>query len=747
MKKPNLYFIYRCSGFLKFTLTLCALLFLSGFNLKAQVENLRVIWLPHYQQWLSFSDSRNSLYNHLIDESRLLLEKRNYEINQINSLPQWQQRQKAVKELLQEIAGPFSEKTPLNAKITRVIDKDSFRVEHIVFESQPGLYVTSSLFIPSFQGKKGKAPAIIYCSGHTDNAYRAKGYQHVILNLVKKGFIVFAFDPSGQGERLQYLDPATGESIFEGGPTHEHSYPGAQAFISGSSQARFFIWDGIRAVDYLLTRKEVDPARIGITGQSGGGTQSAIIAALDDRIYATAPQCFITSYNRIIQSMGPGDAEQVIFNGIARGLEHADLLAVRAPKPALLLTTTEDFFSIQGVRETSDEVSRIYKAYGKEENFGRVEDGGRHGYTKKTREAMYAFFQKHFNTPGSSADETVNTLTDEEMRITPTGQVSTSLGGETVFSRNRIETEKIAEALQNSRMDLTNHLPGVVVSAKKLSGYREPSEVKEHVFTGQVKREGYVIEKYFIDGDGDYIIPYLLWKPEKSNNKALIYLHPSGKAAESAAGGEIEWFVKNGFTVLAPDLLGLGEMGPGDYTQGDSNFEGISFNIWFVSVLNGRSIAGIRAGDVVKLARLLRKETGLNEIYGFARKEMSPVMLHAAAFDNSYTRIALLEPFTSYLSIVNNRFYRPQFIYNSVPGALKHYDLPDLAACLAPMKLVMAGVTDGNGKVTDTESINKDLEIIKRAYRSKSSERQLNIVTGENQDKSKLYEIYTEWIK
>ena len=747
MKKPDLYFKYLCCGFLKFTFTFCVLLMLSGFNLKAQVENLRVIWLPHYQQWLSFSDSRNSLYNHLIDESAVLLDKRNTVINQITSLSQWQQRQKTVKALLQELAGPFSEKTPLNAKIIRVIHKEGFRVEHIIFESQPGFYVTSSLFIPAGLNKKSKAPAILYCSGHTENAYRAKGYQHVILNLVKKGFIVFAFDHTGQGERLQYFDPATGESIFEGGPTHEHSYPGAQAFISGSSQARYFIWDGIRAVDYLLTREEIDPARIGITGQSGGGTQSAIIAALDDRIYATAPQCFITSYNRILQSMGPGDAEQIIFNGLARGLEHADLLEVRAPKPALLLTTTEDFFSIQGVRETSDEVSRIYEAYGKEENFGRVEDGGRHGYTLKTREAMYAFFQKHFNNPGSSADEIVNTLTDQEMMITPTGQVSTSFGGETVFSLNRIETEKIAVALHNSRKGLTNHLSGIVASAKTLSGYREPSEVKEHVFTGQVRREGYVIEKYFIDGEGDYIIPYLLWKPEISNNKAMIYLHPSGKAAESAAGGEIEWFVRNGFTVLAPDLSGIGEMGPGDFTQGDSNFEGISFNIWFVSVLNGRSIAGIRTGDVVKLARLLRKETGLKEICGFARKEMSPVMLHAAAFDNTITRVALLEPFTSYLSIVSNRFYRPQFIYNSVPGALNKYDLPDLAASLAPRKLTMISVTDGNGKVSDSESINKELEIIKTAYRSTNSERKLNIVTGEIQDNSKLYEIFTDWIK
>ncbi len=136
-------------------------------------------------------------------------------------------------------------------KLSRTIESDSFRVEHIIFESQPGFFVTSSLFIPGTLKKNRKAPVVIYCSGHAEDGYRGAVYQHVILNLVRKGFIVFAFDPVGQGERLEYYDQQTGKSIV-GGPTTEHSYPGTQAFITGSSEARYMIWDGIRAVDYLL---------------------------------------------------------------------------------------------------------------------------------------------------------------------------------------------------------------------------------------------------------------------------------------------------------------------------------------------------------------------------------------------------------------------------------------------------------------------------------------------------------------
>ncbi|MBK7713650.1 MAG: acetylxylan esterase [Bacteroidales bacterium] len=438
--------------------------------------------------------------------------------------------------------------------------RETFRIEHIVFESQPGFTVTSSLFIPRGVKKNKKFPVIIYCSGHAADGYRGEVYQHVILNLVRKGFIVFAFDPVGQGERLEYYDPKSGKSIV-GGPTTEHSYPGTQAFITGSSEARYMIWDGIRAVDYLLTRKEVDPERIGITGRSGGGTQSAYIAAMDQRIYAAAPECYITNFTRLLQTIGNQDAEQNLFNEISRGIDHGDLLAVRAPKPALMITTTRDMFSIQGAMETEKEVSLIYKSYGMERNFGRVEDDYPHASTKKNREAMYSFFQEHLKNPGNSQDESVKILTTDEMRVTPTGQVSTSLGGETVYSLNRKEAEKLELNLKAARSASERQDQDILTAAKKLSGYHEPAVNDNPVFSGRYQKEGYCIEKYFVKGEGNYIIPYLLMKPSGGSSKAVIILHPGGKAAVAAEGGEMEWFVRQGFTVLAPDIVGAGGNG------------------------------------------------------------------------------------------------------------------------------------------------------------------------------------------
>jgi hypothetical protein len=357
---------------------------------------------------------------------------------------------------------------------------------------------------------------------------------------------------------------------------------------------------------------------------------------------------------------------------------------------------------------------------------------------------MYAFFQKYLQLPGSPVEEEVDYCSAQELQKTPTGQLSTSLGGETVFSLNRNEAAKLINKLQASRSDFTKHLSMVLNSAKELSGYKEPSVFHEPVFTGRIQRQGYVIEKYFVKSEGDYIIPYLLMIPAKPNNKAIIYLHPSGKSAETFVGGEMEWFVRNGFTVLAPDMIGVGEMGPGIYT-GDADIDSISYNLWYTSTLIGRSLVGIRAGDVVRLVRLLNKNYGISDVYGIARKEMSPVLLHAAAFDPAIKRIALIEPYSSYRSIVMNRFYNPKFVHSIVPGALNAYDLPDLAASLAPRKLLMANVTDGNGKRTDVESINKDLNIIKTAYRFKNADGQFNIVSLKSTEKPN--DLYMEWMK
>jgi len=724
-----------------YLITLICLIF-SGMKGIAQDEDLSVI-----SGWLKYTDRQNALYHHLSNQAFELLAARLAEIEKLKTQSQWEKRQDKVRQILLDIVGPFPEKTPLNAKIVGVIKKEDYQVEKIIFESRPQFYVTACLFKPF--GLQVKNPAILYCSGHSDIAFRNIPYQTAIINLVKKGFIVLAFDPVGQGERLQYYDPEIGESRI-GGPTLEHSYAGAQCLLIANSQAKHMIWDGIRAIDYLSSREEVDPNRIGITGRSGGGTQASYIAAFDQRILAAAPECYITSLKRLFESIGPQDAEQNFYHGVASGIEHADLFEVRAPKPALLIATSRDFFSIQGVKETVAEIAQAYSAFGKKDHFKQVEDDEGHSSTTKNRESMYAFFQKHLNLPGDSTDLDIKVLNSEELKITSTGQISTSMGGETVYSINLSESQDLIEKLNQSRKKLNFHLLNVLNNAKKLAGYSIPEKTNSSVYLGRYQREGYFVEKYFIQGEGDYVVPLLVMSPNNSEKTpCIIYLHPDGKTVQAGPGQEMEFFVKMGYTVVAPDLIGLGEMGPGSIKGDAYNFKvgKASYNIWFGALQIARSLVGIRAGDIIRVINYVRSRADITtENLGVvAREELSPVLLHAAAFNEGIKKIALIEPLISYRSLIMHEFYKPIFILSSVPGALTTYDLPDLCATIAPRKLLMINVCNQNGILELDELAKEELEFVKTAYLSAGAAKNIEIRKWEAHQSRD--EVFSTWLQ
>lgn len=677
----------------------------------AQEENLNV-----FDRWIEWTDGKNMLPYHLNKQAFVYLDVRDNEIEGLKTKEDWITRQKKIKEVLMETVGPFPDKTPLNATVTGVIKKEDYKIEKIVYESMPGFYVTGGLYIPDGKGKK---PAILFVSGHTQNAFRYNSYQIMILNLVKKGFIVFAIDPVSQGERVQIYDAEKNTSLI-GPTTREHGYLGNQTIINGVSLARYFIWDGIRAVDYLLTRKEVDSERIGVTGQSGGGTQSTYIFAFDERIKAGAPVNYITGFRRLLESIGPQDAEQNFYHGVLNGITHADLLEVRAPNPVLISAGTRDFFSIQGTRETYGEVQKVYKAYGLEENVGLVEDDFGHGYTPKLREGICDFFQKSLNLPGDPKDEDVTILDEEELRITPTGQIATSFKDmETVFTINKKETQHLTEKINDSRKNTDTHLNKVREKAMELSGYVVPEDDPIPVFRGRYRREGYSVEMYALNGEGDCVIPLLLFVPENGvQSSGIIYINPQGKAADAAVGGRIEQLVKQGYIVAAPDVMGTGE------TAGSSS----------VAMLVGRSLAGIQAGDISRVARFLksREDINVSKIGGIAIGEICPSLLHAAALDKSIQSVLLMEPLISYRSMAMNKIYDTDYANYSVAGALTAYDLPDLMGCIAPRKIALAEIKNPMKQPASVELIDEELAFPRSVYGNKNSTDNFRILPSED---------------
>ncbi|MBI5008356.1 MAG: acetylxylan esterase, partial [Bacteroidia bacterium] len=224
--------------------------------------------LVFFQQWVKWNNPGDMLLDMLTKEAVKLYDIRNHEVSSLSTASDWKNRQELVRDKLSEIIGPFPEKTPLNPKVTGVIKKEGYRIEKIIFESFPGYYVTGCLYVP--EKVKGKVPAILNVIGHNQESYRNELYQVINYNLVMKGMMVFAIDPPGQGEHVQNWDPKVNFSSV-GYSVVEHNYFGNYSFLSGYSCAKYFIWDGIRAIDYLVSRRDVDPERIGMTGWSGGG--------------------------------------------------------------------------------------------------------------------------------------------------------------------------------------------------------------------------------------------------------------------------------------------------------------------------------------------------------------------------------------------------------------------------------------------------------------------------------------------
>lgn len=696
-----------------------------------------------FKTWEYYSDIENSLYKHFCSVAFEQLESRQDEIGKLQTKTDWLERQSMVRKKLSEIVGPFPEKTPLNTEVTEILKKDGYRIEKIIYESLPGYYVTGALYVP--EGIKDKAPAIFYACGHSVEGFRIGIYQHIIINLVKKGFVVFTIDPMGQGERYEYWDKQKDEARFPI-PDHEHSYAGAQCLIAGYSTARYFIWDAIRGIDYMLTRKEIDPARIGMTGRSGGGNITAYLGALDNRILATAPECYITSYEYIYKSIGPQCAEQNLYKMIDAGLNHADFIEARAPKPTMIISTTRDFFSIQGTRESYQEASKMYKTLDAEEHLVMVEDDTVHKSTKKNREAMYAFFQNHLENPGSPKDLHVKVPDPEELQVCRTGQLVTSFHGQSVFSLNKAIVQKQIAELEISRTNHGLHLDKLPSVAIQKSGFEYPDRFGKPIFSGRYVKPDYTLEKYLIPGSGDYVLPTILLKPNGESKKEVILI-VNTEGLEQAANQDslAHSLVREGYSVLLLDLPGIGSMGPG-FMKGDSYIDSTSYNQWFAAVLAGKSNVGLRAEDIVRVAHFARNELEtFTTISALSIGSLGSELLHAAVFEPELKNICLIKPFLSYADIAATRLYNPKYIPFTVAGAIGEYDLPDLIARLYPRKILIIEPLSGDGLIADEAKAKNNFLFPFSVYSEQGMEGNFELITS--MDNAKVLRHLLLWLK
>jgi len=604
------------------------------------------------------------------------------------------ERQRGVTEQVWKMLGGPLERSPLNARVTGIVERHGYRIEKLVFESRPRLYVTANLYVPATEGRH---PAILGPLGHSPNGKAWPSYQKLFSNLARKGYVVLAYDPFGQGERIEYPGARAGQSAIGGGGTGEHEYAGRRLVLLGANFSLFRVWDGIRGIDLLLTRAEVDPDRIGCCGQSGGGTLAQFLAALDSRIRVAVVSEGNTENLAHADIEPPGsadDAEQNIVPALAHGIDRADLLYAFVPKPLLMTVTLHDAghtYSPEYVASSLDllqEYKRAYSLLNADDRVSLQVTTEQHGYVYELRRATYAWFNRWFEMKNVDDEEPSQAVeADETLFVTPTGFVATSFGGETALSLTR----QMAAAVRtpaSSGADDTRRRIRTVLGIETSRGEALASRV-----LATIRKPGYRAEQFEFTSDREIRIPGWLLTPDKegSSTPTVLYVGEAAAWSSVAEDGFAERLCTKGCRLAVIDVRGRGDCAIAYPQRGRFYFPNRITNeaylTWFTLIL-GQPLLGGQVYDTLRAIDYLSTRGYVGGgLYVVGDGPHGVIALYAAALDERVRGAALLRTVTDYRSLaVAERYSQPFGIY--AYGLLREFDLPEVTSAVGPRRVL-----------------------------------------------------------
>jgi dienelactone hydrolase len=496
--------------------------------------------------------------------------------------------------LLSMLGGLPTVRTPLHPRLTGHIAMDGFHIEKLVFESLPGVYVTALLYVPDDSGGEHKKhPAILVPAGHAENG--KAHYQVLCQRLAQRGYIVISWDPVGQGERSQFWDAKAGKSRYNR-ICAEHAVLGNLAYLAGTNLARWEIWDGLRAFDYLLTRPEVDPERINITGTSGGGFQAMHIAALEPRIKVAAISCYITSlpmrmHNRIFKDPD-SDPEQDLYGTISNGVDNAGLLLLMYPRPIFVAAATLDFFPIEGTHKTFREVSKLYRRFGHADRIAIAEGYHGHQYSDENQKAAFEFLD-HFNRlPRRYALAPAKDLDEKAVQCTGTGQVMLDFEDARSLMdviRDYYREHKTAPASSVRQLYFGGNYPRIATwSISEYNGLAPAEREISWESVGTSTFEDIAIDRYVVRHSRNLVMPLLhIHRAANQSRRWLLWFSKNGKAGVND-WPEIAKYLDAGFDIVTFDFRGLGEtrMPYKAVSEDDPSFAQLDFDRAYVNPLS-----------------------------------------------------------------------------------------------------------------------------------------------------------------
>lgn len=559
-----------------------------------------------------------------------------------------------------------TQRDPLNAKTTGTLDRGIFRVEKIVFESQPKFYVSAALFLPPQSKFKPPYPAVVVACGHSDNGKAAQTYQRACILGAMNGLAMLIVDPIDQGERFEHLDSQGKPYALS---VQAHNLVATSGIPLGRSTATVMIWDLIRAIDYLQERNDIIPDRIGAMGNSGGGTQTAYLMAIDERIACASPACYISSLlGDTLRMIGPPDDEQLIFGQGDFILEHADYGILRVPRPTLLCAATGDFFRIDDTWNTFRQMKRVYGILGFGERVELVETDRPHGYSIQLRQAAIGWMLRWLAGRDEAIveDETIEILKDDELLCVPSPGVFALPGAQSVYDLNRLRKRQWdtirAAHWKNMIPEAASDLVRQVARFRALNQLPEPL----------VRQEGPSRRSAVLESEKGIFLP-IVARWEKADESITIVLDDQGRASP---------FVKQVFSrvkgdVLAVDLRGWGETQGSGGRHSYPEWFGLDRNEFYFAFLLGRTYVGMRTEDLFSVIRYCRSR-GKKTFNVVARGGAVTIALHAATSEPGlFERIYVTEPLPDWSEIVE-KAPCPVQLTDLVYGALKKYDKSDL---------------------------------------------------------------------
>jgi len=630
-------------------------------------------------------------------------------------------RRAEVRTKILSLIGGLPARTSLNARSTGETRTDGFVIRKVLFDSQPSFPVTALLYVPTRTEERHARPAILISPGHYP-AGKA-GDARMAALFARNGFVVLSYDPIGLGERLQYGDPANPKTSLAGPPTSEHAEASLQPELIGDTFSRYMLWDAMRGIDYLSSLSEVDSKRIGAFGCSGGGTITAMLGALDARVAAVGVACYITSFDALLPTLGPQDAEQSIPRFISSGLDFPDWIEAAAPRPYAVISTYSDMFPFEGARSSVIEARRFYALFDPESEGSKtaladasepemptgpalnsdtssrispaaklqfITGPGKHGSLWPIAANILSFFIRnlepeaeadHLFLPKDLADNnpgiegTLHGLPNGALQVTETGQVSTGIpDARTVMTLNKERSVALlAHAHTPSGAELR-------VAIRKETGATVLPGASHYNLSAAKAPSGKLILPMgkTTSVEGELILPGGVGK-----HPGVLFMVPDRLQGESAADRALESqrnaLVAQGKVVLAiPPLPSISEIGSSKPTT-----LGPMYLPSLRAELVGLTLMGTRIDEVLTAVDYLasRPDVDPSRISAIGSGHMGIVLLHAAVLDSRIARVFIKDTVVRYRSLLDVPMPRGA-TEDIVPGVLLRYDLPALRKAL-----------------------------------------------------------------